>query len=229
MTKVCIKCKKIKDLNEFPRDSHSKDGTRNDCKICNCASSCARQKKNIKQVLIKNKLWKQNNPEHYKRWLDSYAPIREAKKRIRYSSDEKYRQRIIKNGKKYRNNPKNKTVILATQRKLRRKYQKDPQWRAVMNLRRRMSFVLAGKRKAAHSIQLLGCTRDELRAHLERQFTAGMTWDNYGVKGWHIDHRKPCAVFDLTNPKHQRECFHYTNLQPLWAVDNLSKGDTYKL
>jgi HNH endonuclease. len=51
-----------------------------------------------------------------------------------------------------------------------------------------------------------------------------MSWDNYGRDGWHIDHIRPCASFDLTDPEQQRQCFHYTNLQPLWAADNIRKG-----
>jgi hypothetical protein len=51
-----------------------------------------------------------------------------------------------------------------------------------------------------------------------------MSWDNYGFRGWHIDHKKPCALFDLSLPEQQRECFHFSNLQPLWAADNLAKG-----
>lgn len=73
-------------------------------------------------------------------------------------------------------------------------------------------------------MELLGCTIEELRTHLEAQFQEGMTWDNYGRDGWHIDHIKPCSSFDLLKEAEQRECFHYTNLQPLWAKDNLSKG-----
>ncbi len=53
-----------------------------------------------------------------------------------------------------------------------------------------------------------------------------MTWDNYGE--WHIDHIKPCALFDFTKEEQQRECFHYTNLQPLWAKDNMRKSDKYE-
>jgi hypothetical protein len=52
-----------------------------------------------------------------------------------------------------------------------------------------------------------------------------MTWQNYGYYGWHIDHIKPCASFDLRKPSEQRKCFHYSNLQPLWAKDNLQKSD----
>ena len=63
----------------------------------------------------------------------------------------------------------------------------------------------------------------DLKLHLENQFVDGMNWNNYGKNGWHIDHIKPCASFDLTDPKQQKICFHYTNLQPLWAIDNLIK------
>ena len=72
------------------------------------------------------------------------------------------------------------------------------------------------------AINLLGCTIQEARNHIEKQFIDGMSWENYGK--WHIDHIKPCASFDLTKENDQRKCFHYTNLQPLWAKDNLVKG-----
>jgi hypothetical protein len=61
--------------------------------------------------------------------------------------------------------------------------------------------------------------------YLETKFHDGMNWNNYGKRGWHIDHIKPCAAFNLTNVTEQRACFHYTNLQPLWWYDNLKKAD----
>ena len=64
-----------------------------------------------------------------------------------------------------------------------------------------------------------------LKQHLESQFKDGMSWNNHGVKGWHIDHIKPCASFDLTDPEEQKKCFHFSNLQPLWWIDNLKKKD----
>lgn len=71
---------------------------------------------------------------------------------------------------------------------------------------------------------LIGCSISELKGYLENLFSDGMSWDNRGMYGWHIDHVKPCASFDLTNEEEVKKCFHYTNLQPLWARDNFVKG-----
>ena len=79
--------------------------------------------------------------------------------------------------------------------------------------------------KAYKSMELLDCTIEHVRDHLESQFTEGMTWDNMGRGGWHIDHIIPCAFFDLTKPSHQKVCFNWQNLQPLWEKDNCAKGD----
>ncbi len=93
-----------------------------------------------------------------------------------------------------------------------------------MNLRHRVRQALRGLAKCSSTQKLTGCTIKELMAHLEAQFTDGMTWDNYGEGGWAVDHIRPCASFDLTDPEQQRQCFHYSNLQPLWAADNIRKG-----
>ena len=92
-------------------------------------------------------------------------------------------------------------------------------------LRNRVKMAFARGKRSARFWGLTGCTITELLEHIERQFVDGMTWDNRGE--WHVDHIKPCAMFDLTDPAQQRECFHFTNLQPLWARDNLAKGSKY--
>jgi len=76
-----------------------------------------------------------------------------------------------------------------------------------------------------HSMEYVGCTIDALREHLEKQFTDGMSWENQGK--WHVDHIRPCASFNLDNEIERHMCFHYTNLQPLWAFDNMSKHASY--
>jgi hypothetical protein len=70
---------------------------------------------------------------------------------------------------------------------------------------------------------LIGCTIDELKSHLSKRFKPGMSWANHGE--WHIDHIIPCSAFDLTNTDEQMRCFHFSNLQPLWAEENLSKSN----
>ena len=96
-----------------------------------------------------------------------------------------------------------------------------------MKLRARMyqALLRAGTNKKASTAMLIGCTPQELRDYLELQFLPGMTWDNWTTDGWHVDHIRPCASFDLTDPEQQRECFHFSNLQPLWAEDNFRKSD----
>ncbi len=82
-------------------------------------------------------------------------------------------------------------------------------------------------KKAMKTENLLGCTVEKLKQWLEYQFKPGMSWDNRGYYGWHIDHIRPCCSFDLSKPEEQKKCFNYTNLQPLWRKDNQSKGAKY--
>lgn len=110
----------------------------------------------------------------------------------------------------------------------RERYQTDPQFKLAVSLRNRLRKMIAktacGTVRAGRTIELLGCSIDELRAHLESQFQPGMSWDNHSVRGWHIDHKKPCASFDLTDADQQRQCFHWSNLQPMWGAENIAKG-----
>jgi len=96
----------------------------------------------------------------------------------------------------------------------------DPQFAIAERLRTRLCQVRPGAPGSA--VRDLGCSLSELIEHLERQFQPGMTWDNRGA--WHIDHRRPLASFDLLDRVQLLQACHYTNLQPLWAFDNLSKG-----
>lgn len=90
------------------------------------------------------------------------------------------------------------------------------------NLRARLRLALLNEQKVGSAIQDLGCSIEYFKQYLEFQFKNGMTWDNYGE--WHIDHTKPLASFDLTNREQFLKACHYTNLQPLWAAENLAKG-----
>lgn len=103
-----------------------------------------------------------------------------------------------------------------------RRKQTDTLFAIAANLRSRLWNALKGNFKSGSAVRDLGCSIDFLKQHLELQFQERMTWENYGE--WHIDHKKPLASFDLTNRKQFLEACHYTNLQPLWAADNIRKG-----
>lgn len=109
----------------------------------------------------------------------------------------------------------------------RNKYATDLNRKIGSCLRSRLRKALKGNVKSKSTISLLGCTIEELKKHLESKFESGMTWDNWTTNGWHIDHIRPIASFDLSDPAQQKEACSYTNLQPLWAEDNLSKGVLY--
>lgn len=133
---------------------------------------------------------------------------------------------------KARDYAKNKARVFATNAKnTARRKEQDFGFRILINLRGRVAKAIQYSRKGTVKIdttkKLLGCSGPELLSHLENRFLDGMSWDNYGPNGWHVDHIKPCALFDLSDPKQQKECFHFTNLQPLWAKDNRSKGKKY--
>ena len=102
----------------------------------------------------------------------------------------------------------------------------DIQYKLSCRLRSRLRCALQGNYKSGSAVADLGCSIDELKMYLESKFQTDMTWDNWSYEGWHIDHIVPLASFDLTDRKQLLLACHYTNLQPLWAIDNLSKGDS---
>jgi len=129
--------------------------------------------------------------------------------------------KIIKNNKKYRQLHKNKfRKWFATYMQKRRKT--DINFKLKSYLRTRIWRALKGRvKKSNTTINLVGCSINHLKNHIEKKFKKGMSWSNYGK--WHVDHIRPCVSFDFRKPEEQRECFNYTNLQPLWAKDNLKK------
>ena len=120
----------------------------------------------------------------------------------------------------------NKDIVRCRKNKYeRRKTKDDIQFRISKNLRRRLRNALNNKIKSGSAVKDLGCSIESFKAYLESKFQQGMTWYNYGYDGWHIDHIKPLSSFDLTDRKQFLEACHYTNLQPLWAQDNLIKSN----
>jgi hypothetical protein len=106
----------------------------------------------------------------------------------------------------------------------RNKTKNDPNFRLTKNLRKRIWDALKGKNKSASTMELIGCTIEELWTHLESKFEPWMTRKNYGKGGWDVDHIEACSKFDQTYPEQQRKCFHWSNLQPMEHIANMKKG-----
>ena len=150
----------------------------------------------------------------------------EKKKKYREENKEK----IAQINKKYREENKekiNKRIVACQKKRLA----EDPLYKLLHVLRSRIQKAIKSQatEKAAKSTELIGCSIEHFRAHIESQFTEGMTWENHGnwdkdIPRWHIDHILPCAKFNLEDPEEQKKCFNWTNMQPLWAKDNLAKG-----
>lgn len=199
-TQICAHCHQDKPLSEFYLD---RGRPRKDCKKCFRArqdpqKKLRNQKKYYRLHRQERLDYNHNYYELNKEGLKSYQKIY---------------------------NHVNRQKVRTLQRKIHKRNRSNPIYRIKRALRARVSQAVKNKaQKAAGTSELVGCSIAQLIRHLEIQFQPGMTWDNYG--DWHIDHIRPCASFDFSNPEHQRACFHYSNLQPLWARDNLTKGDS---
>ena len=168
--------------------------------------------KNSALIKTKNKKYQEENSE-----------------KIKFRSKEYYRKnsKIIKTRSKSYREKNVEDLKIKQNDYVKKRLKTDPIFKMVRNLRRRLLFVLnqqSGK-KGIKTLDGIGCTPEFLKNHLEAQFKEDMTWENHGLKGWHVDHIKPCSAFDLNNPEEQKMVNHYTNLQPLWWYENLSKGD----
>lgn len=193
------------------------------------------------EIKIYNKNYRQINREKLLKQKKNYYQLH--KRKIAKNHKEWYlknREQLNKyRRKKYL---KNRLIILEYQkiyqklhRKERRKYQcnykknrrnMNVNFRLSDYLRHRIYSALKGNPKLSTTMKLVGCSIRQLKQHLENKFRDNMSWDNYGL--WHVDHIKPCVSFDLSKLSEQKKCFHYSNLQPLWAKDNLSKNKYFK-
>jgi len=217
--RTCTSCKEEKPAtcDYYHKDKSNAIGLNYVCKECRTEGKVNRVFQGKKKCATCNKIKPTTEFHKYKRRYRSKC------KGCRYLEGKKYREKTkddpaIKKGKKEYN---------------RKRYQENAGVRIRSNLSRRINSFLKKEKDSQSTLNLLGCSIKELKHYLESLFQSGMSWDNYGsvdgdrMKGWQIDHIKPCSSFDLTKESEQKECFHYTNLQPLWAIDNIQKGDKY--
>lgn len=179
--------------------------------------------RNKDKISLKNKRWELKNKEIRKRKKLKYAKTENVMEKNRINSLKWYyknKERSMEYAKRW------KKINLEWAKNRQRNYLKkrrktDMSFLMSDRIRGRFKGLLKSS-SGRRGIQLLGCTLDFFKIYIETKFLNGMNWENHG--DWHIDHIKPCASFDLTNDEEQKKCFYYTNLQPLWALDNLRKG-----
>ena len=175
-------------------------------------------------MMKRNKAWsKEYRKEYEKQYrFKNKKRINKLARDRRARNVKKYREYSRQLSKEYRTNPANKERLKKLWRRGMRKRLANPNTKLKHYLRTRLHDALKGKHKSKRTMELLDCTIDELWVHLESKFEPWMTRENYGL--WHVDHIKACSKFDLTDAAQQRECFHWSNLQPLEAVVNMRKG-----
>ncbi len=243
--KICTKCNIEKILNCFRiRKFHTgKVGLNSSCKECESKYEKEYSKRRHEKRRNKRKQLREAKvasgeliiltPEQRKSKESEYNKTYWQKRKVNKAQELKekskiYRQKInndqqrVLKIKEKRSSPK----YLKSKREWEKK-NKDNKTNYYFStiLRRRLLQALKKNQKSGSAVSDLGCSIDELKVHLESKFQEGMSWDNYGKFGWHIDHIIPLSSFDLTDREQFLKACHYTNLQPLWAIDNLRKSD----
>lgn len=198
-SKVCRFCNEVKEVKYFYKRKNSVDGYRNECKAC--------FKHNKINKKVNSKKYYENNKELIKERSRNY--YKENKEKVK----ELAKTRAEKNKDK-----RNK--------KLNERYHNDVLYRLTVNTRNLISKSIKrnGFSKNSKTREILGCSFEEFKSHIENKFIENMSWENYGE--WHIDHKTPSSW--ANSEEEIIKLNHYTNLQPLWAEDNLSKGNYYE-
>ncbi len=225
--KKCSKCKTEKTPEQFGKRADQKDGLSYWCRSCVSIRNKDNYSKNREQIRKDQKEYEKNNRENRKAITDRHiAKDPEGYKGKRRTYYEGYyednKENILdKNAKFKEENPEWAREYNAKYARQKRKG--DLNFRLAHNLRTRLNSVITGRKKSGSAVRDLGCSLDELRIYIASLFESGMSWDNYGK--WHIDHIYPLSRVDLSNREEFLKACHYTNLQPLWAIDNIKKSD----
>ena len=196
-TKICSKCKEEKLYCEFNKSTHKIDGLRSECKVCQNFLAKKYREKNREKINYSHTEWKKNNPEMYK--------LHKKNNSVKYKKNNKEKVRDAHT--KYSNE----------------RYKTDLIFSLSSKVRSRLNIFIKSKNitKNNSTFNIIGCSPEFLKEYIENKFTEGMSWDLMG-NHIHIDH-----IIPLSSAKTEEEVYklcHYTNLQPLWAEDNLSKG-----
>lgn len=202
--KTCNKCDLEKDESKFYKHSSTRD------RLFHFCIECFNVMTKTPEALAAKKA-RQATPEY---------------KAVKRAYDSTPEQRVL--DKLHKSTPEFKIHVRLHEKE---RYATDIKFKLAKNLRSRMSKAIKRNFKTGSAVRDLGCTIDELKIHLSKGFYPNpetgeeMTWDNYNFHGWHVDHIRPLASFDLTSKEELLKACHFTNLQPLWWFDNLKKSD----
>ena len=202
--KECVNCKKNKNSNAFDIKRSAKDGLQSWCKQCKRDSYIAKRE----DILKSRKTYYEENKEHIAHYKQKYNKTHREHINAYYANR---RKDDVKRAKD------NKTAAA----KIKQRRHTCVMFRLMSNVRRRLNHVFRGKNRSKRTVELLGTSIDNTFRHLESLFQPGMTWDNYGK--WHVDHIYPLSL--AKNTQELENLCHFSNLQPLWAKDNLKKSN----
>ncbi len=244
-TKVCTMCGEEKPVEQFSYQVKARGYRRSICKACEKRVNhrfYVQHKEHVRQY---KREWEQKNPDKVKESRKRYAgrhPEKIAEKSRRYRQchpkviseyskryREENREKVAEIKKRWRERNKDRDNKRRKEY-VKNKLEQDGQFTIRYKLNLRMANAinksLKGKKNGRSWESLVGYTLEELMTHLESQFKPGMTWENHGRSGWHIDHIRPIASFNFTSPDDPefKECWSLENLRPLWAEENLRKG-----
>lgn len=250
MEKLCTRCKNVKAVSEFYRSGASRPGYYNQCKSCKGEVQKAYREANKEKTKEAKKVYYQVNKDKIRQTQKAYCEankdkIKEAKKAYHEANKEKRRAYYEANKDKIKEAKKayyqaNKDKIKEAKKayyeankdkintrhaiycSTRRKTDELFAMRRGLGTRMRMALTAKGFKKKSKTADMLGCDIHTFKRHIEKQFTKGMSWNNRSE--WHLDHIVPCASANTEDEL--IKLFHYTNIQPLWAKENMSKGDS---
>lgn len=198
------------------KKGHEREDKETHCKVCKKLGTALYLKKNEEIIKAKAKVYRE--AKRKPRVLKPKFDMVEYRKKYR----EQNRETIAKKQKLYQKQNRKRLTAAEKQRR-----KTDPIFKLRRNLRGRLNAAIRYQYKTGSAIKDLGCSIDELKLYLESKFQEGMTWDNYGNKEgqWSIDHIIPLSKVDLTNREEFLKVNHYSNLQPMWHIDNLKKSN----
>lgn len=218
----CNKCKIIQPLVNFCKDNKSKSGYSYRCKTCAANYLKKYNAENRERIKITQEQYRSKNKAKISE-IDILYRKKNKQKANKYNKEyyKKNKVRLLEQQKEY-----NKVNKISRNKYIREynlnKRRSNILFKLIGNLRHRVQLAFKAKKsnKRNSTKEILGLPIEQVKQYLENQFQPGMTWENHG--SWHIDH-----IIPLSSAKTEEELYklcHYTNLQPLWAKDNLSKG-----